>query len=161
MRARAVGIYRHLRPGDIVVMDGRAAHASAAGPDRRRGHSSRFYDFTPIETGLGRSRSARTVRLPGADPLAVFQRTVPLVQPGARRHGIAGVYGNVGTLKSATYRIQRVLSGSNPTLSDSHTSSVTTSVAYLAERALPPKPDKVSRTSQARSRSCRKPPRHR
>ena len=40
--------------------------------------------------------------------------------------------------------------GSNPTLSDSHTSSVTTSVAYLAERALPPKPDKVSRTSHSR-----------
>jgi hypothetical protein len=35
----------------------------------------------------------------------------------ARRYGNAGVYGNGGIEESVTYRIQRVLSGSNPTLS--------------------------------------------
>ena len=38
-------------------------------------------------------------------------------QSGARRHGIAGIYGICGILESVTYKIQRVLSGSNPTLS--------------------------------------------
>jgi hypothetical protein len=41
------------------------------------------------------------------------------VQQRARRHGIAGIYGIVGMVESVTYKIQRVLSGSNPTLSAS------------------------------------------
>jgi hypothetical protein len=41
----------------------------------------------------------------------------PWVQSGARRHGISGIYGNSGILESATCRIQRVMLGSNPTLS--------------------------------------------
>ena len=39
------------------------------------------------------------------------------MQSGARSHGIHGIYGNGGNVESATYRNQRVLSGSNPTLS--------------------------------------------
>ena len=39
------------------------------------------------------------------------------MQSGARRGGIAGVYGNVGIVESVTYRIYRLLLGSNPTLS--------------------------------------------
>ena len=42
----------------------------------------------------------------------------------ARRHGNAGIPGNVGILESVTYRIQRVLVGSNPTLSAKHRSFV-------------------------------------
>jgi hypothetical protein len=38
-------------------------------------------------------------------------------QSRARRHGIAGIYDNGGILESVTYRNQRVLLGSNPTLS--------------------------------------------
>jgi hypothetical protein len=39
------------------------------------------------------------------------------VQQRARRHGNAGIDGNRGKVKSATYRIYEILSGSNPTLS--------------------------------------------
>ena len=31
--------------------------------------------------------------------------TTPVVQPGARRHGIAGICGNVGIVEPVTYRI--------------------------------------------------------
>jgi hypothetical protein len=41
----------------------------------------------------------------------------PRVQSGARRDGIAGIYGIPGNVESATYRIYRVVAGSNPTLS--------------------------------------------
>ena len=34
------------------------------------------------------------------------------------------------------------MTGSNPTLSDSHTPSVTTLIAYLPERTVAPKPDR-------------------
>jgi hypothetical protein len=73
-----------------------------------------------------------------------------LVQPGARRRSIAGTYGNGGTLESVTYRIQRVLVGSNPTLSDSHTSNATAPAAYLPERTLAEKPDRESRSPARR-----------
>jgi hypothetical protein len=39
------------------------------------------------------------------------------VQSGARRDGIAGIYGNPGIVESATYRIQRAGQSPNPTLS--------------------------------------------
>src|SRR5262245_31814790 len=39
---------------------------------------------------------------------------LPLVQPGARRHGNRGISGNRGIVDSLTYRIYGVLSGSNP-----------------------------------------------
>jgi hypothetical protein len=39
------------------------------------------------------------------------------VQSGARHEGIAGIYSNVSNLESPTYRIYRIMSGSNPTLS--------------------------------------------
>jgi hypothetical protein len=39
------------------------------------------------------------------------------VQSGARRDGIAGVYGNAGIVESVTYRIYRRLESPNPTLS--------------------------------------------
>jgi len=39
------------------------------------------------------------------------------VQSGARRDGIAGIYGNPGNVESATYRIQRRRQSPNPTLS--------------------------------------------
>src|ERR1044072_9326986 len=41
----------------------------------------------------------------------------PCVQQRAGRHGNRSVRGNVGNVESATYRIQRILLGSNPTLS--------------------------------------------
>jgi hypothetical protein len=41
----------------------------------------------------------------------------PCVQQRARRHGNAGIHGNVGSVESVTYRIYRVLSSSIPTLS--------------------------------------------
>ena len=50
-------------------------------------------------------------------PEVASQHEEVLVQSGARSHGIHGVYGNGGNVESATYRNQRVLSGSNPTLS--------------------------------------------
>jgi hypothetical protein len=74
------------------------------------------------------------------------------VQSGARRHGIVGIYGNGGNVESATYRIQRVMWGSNPTLSDSHTSSVTAPCAYLTERTIAGKPDRHGARPQAASR---------
>jgi hypothetical protein len=42
------------------------------------------------------------------------------VQSGARRHGIAGIHGVGGNVESATYRIYRMVWGSNPTLSATH-----------------------------------------
>lgn len=39
------------------------------------------------------------------------------MQPGARRHGIAGTPGILGTLESVTYRIYRVMSGFEFTIS--------------------------------------------
>jgi len=45
------------------------------------------------------------------------QQPKPRVQPGARRHGIAGIHGNRGNVVSVTYRIQRAWQSSNPTLS--------------------------------------------
>jgi hypothetical protein len=66
-------------------------------------------------------------------------RAVPegrlLVQSGARRRSIAGTYGNGGTLKSVTYRISRVLSGSNPTLSANLRSPAFMSELRLASQA--------------------------
>ena len=62
--------------------------------------------------------SAQSIPARGA-ALAVTGRRVLRVQSGARRYGIGGIYGNGGNVESATYRIQRVVVGSNPTLSES------------------------------------------
>ena len=43
--------------------------------------------------------------------------SVARVQWRARRHGIAGIDGNPGTLESVTYRICKTRESSNPTLS--------------------------------------------
>jgi hypothetical protein len=40
-----------------------------------------------------------------------------LFERRARRHSNPGIDGNAGNVESATYRIYRILSGSNPTLS--------------------------------------------
>jgi hypothetical protein len=42
-----------------------------------------------------------------------------MVQLGPRRHGNGGIDGNPGNVESATCRFQKVLPGSNPTLSAS------------------------------------------
>lgn len=64
------------------------------------------------------------------------------VQSGARDHGIGGIHDNGGNLESATYRIYRVVWSSNPTLSESHTSSGTAPSVYLSKRTFAGKPDK-------------------
>jgi hypothetical protein len=48
---------------------------------------------------------------------AIRCSTLARVQSGARRDGIAGIYGNPGSVESATYRIQRMGKSPNPTLS--------------------------------------------
>ena len=40
-----------------------------------------------------------------------------LVQPGARRHGTAGIHGTLGIVDSVTYRLSRTRQSSNRTLS--------------------------------------------
>jgi hypothetical protein len=42
------------------------------------------------------------------------------VQSGARRDGIAGIYGNPGIVESVTYRIYKIDQSPNPTLSAIH-----------------------------------------
>jgi hypothetical protein len=46
-----------------------------------------------------------------------FDPALQCVQQRARRHGTAGISGDPGILESVSYRIEVVLSGSNPTLS--------------------------------------------
>ena len=74
--------------------------------------------------GTGGGRGTRNVRRISTSLIA-FVRDLGVLgansasgQWRARCCGIAGIYGNDGILESVSYRIQRALSGSNPTLSE-------------------------------------------